>query len=279
MRGVRRRRAGTLALAAGGAAAALVAALLAAAPVASPAARAGCSVPRNLTGFHGQFSTSFAKSTSGPIPGTQTTKTISLSRSATLQLRAAKIPNQLAGGVPVVFSAHVTGGTATVRDSAGYNPGDVALGDITDSGRPTGGGLVGLFSKVCQYQLLVTFFEKTSFSGDASITPSSHVQGTAATPRRTLPSSLKLAGSAGVSAYYSGACTTGGQSIPEALPDVQGCYEFGGGWAVDFETLYLCGATSGGTCGPEDEAQGTAQVSWSLTPIYAPKKKAPKKKK
>lgn len=245
--------------------------LAAAAPgrAASTLAR-GCSpLLAHVRSFHGKVSDTFDGSASAPDPGQGGNETVQLGRQANLTFALRYI-----GGAIVnqrAFAGGPTGGSVGVDDSYDHT-GTGAHGTLQGSPRVlAASALLVLRPRVCRYQVEMSFLGNGSFAGDQTIAPPTQYSGFAYTPLRPIPASLHLAGSASIEAYRQG-CSKGSASNRFAPPDVQGCYQFDGGWSNDYAILEQCNAPYGGSCGPQDAPEGTATVTWSLTPGTTKKK-------
>lgn len=257
-------------------------------PLASPvpAGAHGCPSWARVKAFHGSGSMSFAGSATAPEPGSGLTKTVALARDASgLHIRlGGRVdpvkPTIQAGGktikLPTEFLGGASGGKVSVGDTYAYS--DSGVTGTLSAGAPlqipgAGAAFLVLYPHGCSYQLTASFDVATIYSGVPWGDKGGFgASGGAITPKRPIPKSLKLTGSAPLSAYY-----TGCSDVTDISPDEQGCYEFGGGWATDFNTLKTCHSVVAENCGPDDEEEGTAHVSWSLTPKYKKHKKHPHK--
>jgi hypothetical protein len=270
------------------AAAAVVALLLASPSRASRherlSAASSCPSFARVKSFHGLAGTlSFGASASANDASSGGTETIVLSRNGSnlpINLTAKVVSKVSTGGLAgvTIFVGKGSGGTVSVGDTFA-NSGSGLIGKLQSSGPPSFiTAAVGLNPTLCIYQLEVAFGAPAVFSGDETVDPGKGVTAAVYSPREHIPASLKLSGSAQVEALHSG-CPG---PDPNA-PPVTGCYQFGGGWANDFSTLESCHSVEAVNCGPDDQPEGTASFSWSLTPKFAfstPKPKPhPKKKK
>lgn len=257
---------------------ALVAAALAAAAAAPSHAGARgrgstatpCPSWSGVKSFHGTASSSFSATATGSVPGAGGTETIGLSRHASglkVDLSVKRV-SQIPGYVGItLFAGKVHGGSVSVADTL-TNSGSSSNASAHANGTSLPGAvMVVLWPKTCTYQLGLSFAAHTIFSGDAALDPGDSANAQIFAPRRHVPasSSLKLGGSAQVNAYQTGCSVV---DIPFKLPDVDGCYQFGGGWSNDFATLVSCKSIVAVNCGPADEEMGNATVSWSLKPTF-----------
>jgi hypothetical protein len=243
----------------------------------APAAARACPSLAGIRAFRGKGSASFSASASGEDPGNGGVETVTLDRSNQNQrLRlAGKVKGKTlhVGGKtikpPVVFLGGASGGEITIGDTFS-NTGSGFTGSLSAAGPlklpGAGAAAIVLYPQVCAYQLEFSFDEKTAFHGQVPIPSGNGAGGGVITPRRHIPGSLKLSGGAAVGAYYSGC--SGAER-----PDEMGCYQFSAGWATDFQTLKLCNSVVAVGCGRDDEEEGTAHVSWSLTPSFKKKHK------
>jgi hypothetical protein len=252
---------------------ALVVAL--AAMAAAPAAAGACPSLAGLRGFHGSGSASFNATASGEIPGTGGVETVTLARRNSSQRidLGGKVKGKTVhvGGKTIrlatIFLGRAHGGSITIGDRRSATGSSVveslsAAGPLKLPG--AGAAAVVLFPQVCAYQLEFSFDEATAPHGAETVQSGLGAGGSALTPKRRIPASLKLSGGAGVSAYYSG-CS---DSEP---PDEQGCYQFSDGFATDFVTLQTCHSIVAVGCSSDEEPMGDAHVSWNLTPAFAKK--------
>ncbi len=229
-------------------------------------AAAGCPSLARVASFNALVnSVSFSGSVTGKAPGAGGTETIGLLRDAS-NLRVTlggKVAGPLPGfGVVTFFSGKSKTGAVSAKDTFAMSGGG-PKGTVNAIGLPKLlSATVLLSSKLCAYQLMVTYVVKNNFTGDAAIKPGLSITGSAITPRRPIPASLKLSGVATIHSYLSGCA----RSTP---PDPQGCFQFGGSWALDFDTLERCGSIVAVNCGPPDKPEGTAHIRWSASPTFA----------
>ena len=234
----------------------------------TPRAAAGCPSLARVASFHGLVnSLSFSGTATGTDPGNGGSQTIGLEREASnLQLKlAAKVTGALPGyGVVTFFTGKSKSGAISAVDTFA-NTGTGQKGTVNAIGLPKVLSAAALFSaKLCAYQLEVTYVVKNRFTGDSAVEPGLSISGSAITPRRPIPASLKLTGAAMIHAYRGGCAN----SQP---PDPHGCFQFGGDWANDFDTLESCGSVVAVNCGPPDQPEGTAQIRWNFSPAFAKK--------
>jgi len=247
--------------------AAAAAALGGVSSAAPPAAAAGaCASLANTRSFHGQASASFDEDASGADPGSGGTETIDLEHNA--DHLVVNLTHKRANGPLVVFTGKVSGGSLVVQDSF-QNTGTTQSGQESYSGPVNADfsfATLTLDTTDCKYLLQVSFSATTSYTGDPSIQPDAGVTGAMYSGAQSIPSTLHLRGAVGTADAYD-SCQ---ESIGGPLPP---CYQVGGGWVTDFETLVTCHATSG-NCPSGEQAVGTALLTWKLTPHIAfPKKK------
>lgn len=254
------------------AAAATAATVLFASPVSRAAgsearhASAGCPSWNRVRSFRGLVNTlSFSGVAKGDEPGLGGSRTIGLDRDATnLQIKLdAKVSGSLPGfGSLTFFTGKTKVGSISAVDTFG-STGSGMKGTSNAIGVPrfVTASLV-LWPKGCLYQLQVSYDVKASFSGDQAIRPGADIWGGAYTPRRPIPASLKLGGASLIQAYHDGCAGA-------RPPDVHGCFQFGGDWANDFDTLKRCHSIVAVNCTPARHTEGAAHISWSLTPIFA----------
>lgn len=247
--------------------------LAAAVPSRSAASREnGCVSAAHVRSFHGKVSDTFNGTIGEPDAGQGGTETVALSRQANLQFTWRYI-----GGAVVKQRDYIaggpTGGSIGVDDSYDHS-GTGSSGSLQGSPRVGGASaLIVLYPKVCMYQVEMSFLGEGTVSGNLAPqdTPLTQYSGSAYTPRKPIPASLHLFGSASIDAYSSGC--SGHPNDRFNPPDELGCYEFGGGWTADYAILEQCHAPFGGTCGPHDDPEGSATITWNLMPVVAAQKK------
>jgi hypothetical protein len=240
--------------------------------LATPAGAAACPQWSKVKAFRGTANTVFSGTATGS-DNNGGTVTVELNRSGSVNVDlAGRIPKS--GSSATEFLGGTGGGTLLVHDT--YS--DVGGGQTTSGGQMGDGpGATAALSNLafmtlnpssCTYQLHISFAVVTTSTGDWPTPPDPGAGGFAVMPARRIPSNLKLVGTAEVPAYYDG-CS--GSQPPG------GCYEFGGfeggyAWAEEFDMLKNCGSVVAASCGPSDQQEGTATVSWSMSANPAPKK-------
>ncbi|MBS1860564.1 MAG: hypothetical protein JSS68_02520 [Actinobacteria bacterium] len=250
----------------------LIAAALA---VLAPNAAGACPSWAGVKGFEGHVAMSFTQSASGVDPGNGGTQTITLDRNAShLEV---DLHGRLTSNGPGIlkrvtqFLGRTSGGSVSVTDRL-INTG-LGQSGTASAGGPSDPWPAGLelWPRTCKYQLTAGFATRTTLSGDlpSQLEPEPLVSAAAFTPRETIPAhSLKLSGTATVDVYY--------ERCPELnnLPGTEkDCYVPSGGWLNDFQTLKFCHSVTAENCEDGGEEQGTAQISWSISPVYGKKKK------
>jgi len=232
---------------------------------AAPATASACASLGRVTGFTGAATTAFLAETTGPDEPGQAqygTRTITLDRTAhaDIALGHKKVTRS---GV-VTFIGKAKGGDVHVNDT---------LDDSGDESAYTKDGSLGgslpdfasaqLFvdPKTCKYQLSFVFFTKAEHSGGA--TGSDRVEGTVYGHREHVPRSLKLTSGQAPEhpdAYYG--CPG------DPLLSGTSCYDFSGGFATDFMTLFQCHSAQAVNCKSDEGPLGDATFAWHLTPHF-----------
>jgi beta-lactam-binding protein with PASTA domain len=209
--------------------------------------------------FQGTASTSFSATASGDDNNLGTT-TVSLSRSAD----ALRIDLNFVGSsaVGTAFEGSATGGAVSVKDLyTDSNPDGTTTGAQSASGPtlPQSSALLVTVPGTCDYQLSLSWGIDTTETGQWPNPPDTNpsVDGNAHTPPRPIPADLNLSGTATVPAYDAG---PNGYGKPY--------YEIGSDpFAQEFETLSECHAVIASNCGPNDQPEGAATISWNLSPL------------
>lgn len=244
-----------------------------------PAVATACPKWSKIKGFRGDADTSFDGTVSGS-DNNGGTVTVGLDRAGSVKIDlAGRIPKS--GNTFTEFLGGTGGGILRVDDT--YT--DIIDGAVQAAGKQTADGpgvthnlsdlaFLVLNPTTCTYQLHIAFAVLTTSTGDWPTTPDPGAGGFAITPRRPIPASLKLVGSADVPAFY--------ENCSGSNP-VGGCYEFAGldggyQWAQEFDMLKTCGSVVASSCGPEGQ-EGTAHYEWSIKPSTSKTKHHKKKKK
>jgi hypothetical protein len=268
VRGSTPTRAVALTAAASAVAAAAIAGQLASPPAAGAGAKA-CPSFAGMKTFAGSATLRFKQAATGiSMSGTQHTETIQLSRLAPLGVSLIHKVNVSFPGVgPVtLFRGATTPRGLTVDDTVTTSK-PHRVGTAKETGAPQNGNAILLLNPTsCAYRLAVEFHGRITLSGHSPQVPLV-VSGFALTATRGIPKSLPLtlSGSAALEAYHDG-CTLGDALKNANAATLGGCYGFAGGFAVDFEMLFRCHATSDtGHCASQDKPAGAATVSWNLT--------------
>jgi hypothetical protein len=240
--------------------------------LATPAALAAnpCPSLEHLRGFHGNASiVGLSTTAGGEDSGEGGLETIELAHHvANVRFDLHREP--LTKHRLHYFAGNATHGDVEIED-AFQNTGTGFSGRLSYSNPLTSHlpnkGEAGLVfdrrKKHCIYAFELSFQVKTTFTGEEEVKPDLSVTGSAAGRGKKIPKKLKLVGSSAVSIWDS--CPAG---------DPQGCYEIGGGWTSEFFTLFQCHSIVAVTCG--NKSPGTAELNWSISPIF---KKKPAKKK
>jgi hypothetical protein len=242
-------------------------ALGAAAATGAPRHASSCQALGNVKSFQGTVSPSYTDNVTATIEGAKSTDVIAIKDAGTVQVNLA---GKQSGAVPmganqtgtlVMFLGSVTGANVLSID---HSRGQPVRGHVTGKDLSVIRSAYLLLSpELCQYQIVVTYSVKTTFSGDKTYDPGSPVTIAAGSPREAIPDSLKLVGSADIPVY--GTCGGG----KERIPNPAGCYSFGGGWREDFEQYKLCHSdVPKGNCAVSGGLLGTATISWNLSPTY-----------
>lgn len=238
-----------------------------AAPSAGRASSSSCASWAHVKSFNGLVnSLTFSDRAQGASPGVGGTRTIAFDREASnLQIR---LGTQLTGSLPgfgslTFFNGKTKGGSISAIDTSEFSNGPSLQGAVNAIGLPqfVSATLI-LWPKGCEYQLQVQYAVKTRYTGSKASQPRSGIWGGAFTPRRPIPASLKLSGVAAIQAYHDG-CSTA------RPPDAHGCFEFGGDWANDFDTLKRCHSVTAVNCAPAAHSEGVAYIRWNLAPTFA----------
>ena len=235
--------------------------------LAAPCAASACVSLSSVKSFGGSAGeVSYNESATGTVPSINGTLTIDMNLNAT-NLKIA-LGHKVRSRIPWfgMFTGKATGGNFLVNDSEAYQPGDSGS---DSAGGPPNLKLPGmeltavLFDlKHCKYAFEVSAGEYVNYSGPAGAAPpDGYVTFFATSPKRKIPSSLKLKGSASLP-MIPGGCN-GGSDL-----DVSACYSLDGDWANDFKMLRLCGSVSAGICQPDTTPQGLADISWNLKPKF-----------
>jgi hypothetical protein len=237
---------------------------------AMPAAASACPSLAGVKSFHGHAHMAFDAQASGPDdpsdPNSRT-ETVTLDRSlASLDIKLTHKDVTRSGAV--IFHGKASGGAVSINDTFDES-GDSSIhslvhyeGGLRNQLPSFGGATLFLYPKGCKYQLTVGFNLRAQSSGE--IYGSSGVGGGAYSHTKHIPASLKLGGTAAPDAYYG--CpytlTTGSTS----------CYEFSGGFATDFMTLFQCHSAQAVNCSSSDGPVGVATFAWHLEPSFKKKK-------
>jgi hypothetical protein len=240
--------------------------------LATPAIAAACPHWSNVKAFRGDADTAFDGTATGS-DNNGGTVTVGLDRAGSVKIDlGGRIPKS--GSAMTEFLGGTGGGILRVDDTyADTGGGTSTTGRQTADGPGVRDGFSNLAFLVlspssCTYQLHISFGVVTTSTGDWPSPPDPGAGGVAITPVRHIPSNLKLFGTVDVPAYYEGCAG----SAPHG-----GCYEFSGlrggyAWAQEFDMLKTCGSVVASSCAPEGQ-EGTATVSWSISPSTPPKKK------
>ena len=235
----------------------------------APALASACPSLARVRGFHGLVHFSFDSTVSG-ADGNGGMETVKLFLG--VQNLNVHLHRVFVHGGRGLFSGYANGGDVDV-DNTLKDTSSGEQGQVTHSGSLSGGppnlGAASLFvnTDTCLYQLEVGVNVKTAFSGNipADQQPHDSASGTVFGHRESMPSSLKLNGTAGPNAY---------DSCMNASETGNSCYTFGGAWAPDYEILALCHATYGSTCTSKNGFSfGPALFAWHLSPTFKSKKK------
>jgi hypothetical protein len=225
--------------------------------------------------FRGSADTAFIGSVSGS-DNDGGTITVDLTRSGSVDIDlSSRIPKT--GSSATEFLGETAGGTLRVNDGYSDTIPPAAGAQIADGTSVQSSlsdlAFLTLNPSSCTYQLRFSFVVPTTSTGDWPMPPDPGAGGVAVSPARHIPPDLKLDGSAVVPAYYEGCAG----SAPAG-----GCYEFEGfganSWEQEFDILKTCGSVAASSCVPSGE-EGTAAVSWSMSPQRAVKTKHNKAKR
>jgi hypothetical protein len=239
-----------------------------------PAAASACPPLGGVKAFTGVAHLGFRAQASGsdePGEPQYGIETIDLSRSAGLDI---KLTHKLVSRLGVVaFTGTASGGTVTVNDTfddssdssahSAYNYQDPLSNQLPNFGTAS----LFLDPKKCKYQLTVSFGVRAQSSGEFQ--GSDSVGGGATSQPKQIPASLNLGRSVELvqdhpDAYY----TCPG----DPLLSGKSCYQFSGGFATDFMTLFQCHSSQAVNCSSSDGPVGTATFAWHLKPSYKKKK-------
>ena len=226
---------------------------------AMPAAAGACPSLARVKAFKGHAHTGFDAQASGlnePGQPQYGTETIHLQRSAgNLDINLTHKTITRAG--IVTFTGKAGGGDLTIEDTS-TDSSDHTKDSVLHYNGPPHFAAATLFldPKKCKYQLTVSF---------AIPTPDrTAVRGLAFSKRNTIPASRKLASSEYPDGYY----TCPG----DPLLSGSACYQFGGGFATDFMTLFQCHSAQAVNCSSKEGPVGLATFAWHLKPSYVKKK-------
>ena len=225
----------------------------------APTAASACPSLAKAEAFQGTASTSFSATASGDDNNLGTT-TVSLSRSAD----ALRIDLSIVGSsaVGTVFEGAATGGAVNVNDHyTDSNPDGTTTGAQSASGPtdPNSSAQLVTVAGTCDYQLFLGWGIHTTEMGQWPNPPDTNpsVDGNAQTPPTPIPVDMNISGTATVPAY-------GGAPANMGKP----FYEIGSdAFAQEFETLSECHSVVTSSCGPNDQPEGTATISWNLSPL------------
>jgi hypothetical protein len=233
-------------------------------PLAVPALAGACPSRGDVKSFSATASVSYQQSATGD-DGQDGTATISISHSA-LGLRAPSVK-----AVPqergFVFTGPTTGGMVSVSDTYADNDDPTISGAQEASGSPSGGESMADFSPVaCTYQVTVSYGIDTTSTGDWPSPPDQGVLGIALSPPMTVPTDLKLSGTATIGAYASGDVNTRDGSF-----DTTGLASGGSMWEETLDDF--TGIAPG-------QPLSTVTFTWNFVPTFTKhhKKKKPKHK-
>jgi beta-lactam-binding protein with PASTA domain len=222
----------------------------------APTASGACTSFDKAEAFQGTSGTSFRATISRSDTSGDTT-TVSLDRSAS-DLRV-DLNVKGSSSVSTFFNGRLTGGAVSVNDHYTYaTSSETIIGSQSASGPTDAEGSGAQLIRVpgtCNYVLWLEWATYTTETGQWPDPPDSNpsVFGVAHTPPRPIPADLNLSGTATVTAHY---------DAPHGyLP----WYEIGSdSYGQQFDELYRCYPSS---CGPSDEPEGTATITWNLSPL------------
>lgn len=236
-----------------------------------PAGASACPSLAGVTAFKGHAHMIFTAQASGPDDPSRPdspTESVRLDRSLTSLDIKLNHKDVTKFGV-VIFHGTASGGNVSIDDtfdeSGDSSAHSVEHYDDRLKNQLPNFGSATLFvnPKTCKYQVTVAFNVKAQSSGEFH--GSDSVGGGADSHSKHIPASLKLAGSAGPNAYYSG-CS-------DSPFNGTSCYGFSGGFATDFMTLFDCHSAQAVNCSSSEGPVGTAFFGWHLNASYVKKKK------
>lgn len=229
----------------------------------APAAASACSSLANVKSFSGHAGLRFNATASGEDPGNGGTETIALSRQAS-SVEIHLTHRKLSGGY-ALFTGKVSGGTVTVDDTF-VDTGSTLSGKETYSGPLTnkppnyGTAFLALDQSTCSYQLTLGYGVATNFQGDEQINPGTSAGASAYSEMEAIPKDFHLIGGAGPDADIN--------TCPDPRTTKMSCYDFGGGFAVDFGTLFECHSVVASSCESGGQIPGSTSFIWVLLPTY-----------
>lgn len=234
-----------------------------AALIAMPAGASACASLAGVKAFNGHAHMGFDAQASGlnePGQPQYGTTTIHLQRSAgNIDIKLNRKLVTRAG--IVIFSGKAGGGDVIINDTSEDSNDHTKDSKLHYNGPPHfAGAQLFLDQTHCKYQLTVSF-----------IVPAQDrvaVHGIAYSNRDQIPGSLKL-GSLGTLEHPDAYYTCPGNPLMSG----KACYQFGGGYATDFMTLFQCHSVQAENCNSKEGPTGMATFAWHLKPSYVKKKK------
>ena len=230
-----------------------------------PAAASACPSLAGVKAFQGHTQLmQFSAQASGPDePGQPQYGTESVKLARGLTSVNIKLNHKMVTRLGVVFfTGKASGGNVTVNDTFDDSRESTAHSEYNyqhslSNKRPNFGSATLLLDpKKCKYELTVGFSITAMFNGE--IQGSDTVAGAAYSDREHIPASLKLDGAVAPHAYHGG-CS---DSLFSGTP----CYDFSGGFANDFMTLFDCHSAQAVSCSSSDGPVGIAHFAWALKP-------------